>query len=147
MISQKCQYALRSVFELAKRSGSSPTPTSVLAGAQAIPARFLESSLADLRRGGLVNSRRGARGGYVLACDPKTLPVGRVIRLIEGPLSPVDCDQAEGGCALSGGCAFMELWDRAQRAVEEVYDQTTFQDLIDREQDIADHKPALDYCI
>lgn len=69
-VSQKCQYALRAVFELARRRGEKPTSIREIAEAQAIPAKFLELILTQLRKGGLVESRRGIHGGYLLAVWP-----------------------------------------------------------------------------
>jgi len=146
-LSQKCQYGLRALLELAKHFGQSPTTINEIAEAQAIPPRFLEQILAQLRQKGYVDSRRGVQGGYMMAISPAVLSVGEVIRFFEGPLSPVRCiaPQSEP-CALFGHCAFMGLWQRAQKAVEEIYDSTTFQDLIEEEQ-AAQNKRAVDWCI
>ena len=66
-VSLKCQYGLRALFELARRAGNGPTRIQEIAEAQAIPPRFLENILNQLRRGGFVESRRGKAGGFVLA--------------------------------------------------------------------------------
>ncbi len=134
-VSQKCQYALRALFELAKRSAHRPTTIGEVAQAQAIPPKFLELILGELRQGGCVESRRGAHGGYLLAVPPTALTVGEVIRLVDGPVGPVRCvaGRKQTDCPLYGECAFMGMWKRARDAVAEVYDGTTFQDLIDEE--------------
>jgi len=134
VITQKCQYALRAVFELAKHYGRRPVRTADIAGAQAIPARFLEVILAQLRQGGFVRSRRGNRGGFVLARDPAELTVGQVIRFIQGPIGPVMCATAGSHqeCPLYDGCVFLPMWEQVRKAVSEVYDSTTFQDLVER---------------
>ena len=133
--SQKCQYALRATFELARRVGLGPTPVSEIAAAQAVPPRFLELILRQLRQGGFVESRRGARGGYLLVGRPQQLSVGQIIRFIDGPLDPVSCatEGQERRCPLYGSCAFLPMWKRARDAVAQVYDTTSFQDLIDDE--------------
>ena len=64
MLTQKCQYAMRAVFELAKREGRGPVKINEIAEAQAIPQRFLENILNQLRQGGVVESRRGKEGGW-----------------------------------------------------------------------------------
>lgn len=135
-VSQKCLYALRAIFELALQYGNGSVRNSDIAAAQAIPARFLEVILSQLRRGGFIASRRGSKGGYVLLEEPSRLTVGRVIRFIEGPVTPVECFGAdsEGICALKGGRAFMAMWQRAGKAISDVYDGTTFQDLLEEEQ-------------
>jgi Rrf2 family protein len=135
VISQKCQYGLRAVFELARRYGQGPTKIAEIAETQAIPARFLEVILSQLKQSGFVESRRGAAGGYELARSPSQLTVGEVIRFIEGPLGPVDCvtDGSADKCLLSGRCAFLPLWQRAQKALEDVYDSISFQNLVDED--------------
>ena len=147
-ISQKCQYGLRAVFELAKRRGNHPTTIGEIASAQRIPPRFLELILGEIRRAGYVESRRGVAGGYMLAGEPSDLTVGDIIRLIEGPLAPVHCIVSEDSeyCPLKGQCAFMGMWVRASHAVEEVYDQTSFQDLIEEEAALRSQRAPM-WCI
>ena len=145
-ISQKCQYALRALFELAKRYGQGYISVPRIAEAQAIPAKFLEAILGQLRQAELVVSRRGVEGGYMLARRPEALAVGEVIRLIEGPIRPVGCVAGGGAdCPFRGRCAFMDMWRRAQKAVSEVYDSTTFHDLLQVEAQTL--SAAADYCI
>jgi Rrf2 family transcriptional regulator, cysteine metabolism repressor len=132
MVSQKCQYAIRAVFELAKRNGSHPVKIGQIAETQAIPLRFLEIILNQLRSAGFVQSKRGAAGGYYLARPAGNLMVGEIIRFFEGPLAPVACmtDKA-GTCSLDGTCAFIGMWRRIAEAMSEIYDSTSFQDLVD----------------
>ena len=138
-VSQKCQYTLRALFELAKRQGDGPVSVAEIADAQAIPRRFLELILLDLRSSGIVESHRGNQGGYVLGAPPESITVGDIIRATEGSLSPVRCivGRSETHCRLRNRCVFMGLWQRAQKAAEEVYDNTTLQDLIDDERTAA----------
>ena len=147
-LSQKCQYAVRAVFELSKHQGEGPIKTGDIADAQAIPVRFLELILRQLRQGGFVESRRGVQGGYLLAAEPDTLTVGDVIRFIDGDPTPVTCanDTPESDCPLFGRCAFTRLWTRARNAVKEIYDGTTFQDLVDEQEDL-DQGQVLDFSI
>ena len=145
-LSQKCQYGLRALFELARRRGQKATSVTEIADVQAIPPRFLEGILSQLRQGGFVISRRGAEGGYLLARDPPKLTVGEVIRFLEGPLGPVSCLAGEGAeCALYGRCSFMGMWERARVAVAEVYDSTTFADLVAQDKTAGAFVP--NYCI
>ena len=148
-VSRKCQYALRAVLELARQHGGRPTTTGEIAEAQAIPPKFLELILGQLRQEGLIESRRGVRGGYLLAVAPSAIAVGRVIRLIDGPVGPVRCVNGNGrepDCPLRSRCCFMGVWSRAHDAVAQVYDSTTFQDLLDEEpRDGTEHVAS--YCI
>ena len=142
-VSQKCQYALRAVFELAKQYGKGPTKILHIAELQAIPVRFLEVILVQLKRGGFVDSQRGKEGGYSLIRSPEGLTVGEILRFIEGPIDPVDCmlpgKKAKAMCSLRGECVFVSLWESVRDAVSSVYDNTTFRDLVDQEERKAKH--------
>ena len=87
-VSQKCKYTLRALFELAKRQGDGPVSAAEIATAQALPPRFLELILHSLTKSGEVKSRRGIRGGYVLAVSPTAITVGDVVRLVDGSAAP-----------------------------------------------------------
>ncbi len=133
-LSQKCQYALRAVFELATRHGQGPIPVGQIAEQQDIPARFLELILVQLKQAGFIESRRGVQGGYSLSLAPRQISVGDVIRSIEGPLMPVKrSEDRPRRTPPPGDIAFGRLWDRAEKAVANVYDMTSFQDLIDED--------------
>jgi Rrf2 family protein len=149
-ISQKARYALRAMLELTKRRAieSGPTSANEIASQQAIPPRFLELILNQLGSAGIVQSRRGAQGGYLLAEDPRTLTVRKVLELVEGDLAPVDCELCGGGkdCPLVDHCVFAELWNDVARNVKDLYEQTTFADLLRREQELR-KGAVLDYNI
>jgi len=146
LVSQKCQYALRAVFELAKRSGEGPVKIAEIAKAQAIPPRFLEVILSQLKQGAFVASQRGSEGGYFLVRAPHQLSVGEVIRFVQGPLGPVLCvaeTTEENSCPLYGDCAFLPMWEKVKKAVSDVYDNTTFRDLVDQEkQKVGEYVPV-----
>ena len=146
-VSQKCQYGLRALLELAKRYGEGFVKVGEIARAQAIPVRFLTVILAELRQGEFVVSRRVAEGGYRLARSPESLTVGEAIRFIEGPMAPVECLAAGRGktCPLRERCAFMGMWRRARDAVAHVYDSTSFRDLLEAEAAAGAYVPS--YCI
>ncbi len=135
LVSQKSQYALRAVFELARRNGGLPVKIADIAEAQAIPQRFLEVIMSQLKQGGFVESRRGKQGGYLLVRSPEDLKIGEVLRFVEGPLGPVGCVMggAKKDCRLYGNCAFLPMWEKVRNAVSDVYDKTTFQDLVDQQ--------------
>jgi len=137
-ISQKAQYVLRALFELAKRQGKGPVSASEIADTQAIPHRFLELILQGLRSDGLVDSRRGVGGGYMLAIDPKEVTVADIIRSVDGTLSPVQCNagRTTDDCPLVGKCPFKNMWLRAKAAAEEVYATTSLADLLEDEEEI-----------
>ena len=136
LVTQKKQYALRAIFELAKNQDAQPIKASVIAQAQAIPIRFLEVIMGQLKRAGLVNSKRGYVGGYTLTRPADQIRVGDIFRVLDRQDNVAACMAcaAKGNCPFLGDCVFMGLWNRAQRAMDTVYDQTTIQNLIDQEQ-------------
>jgi len=134
-VSQKCQYALRAMLELSLRyPAENVTTVGEIAEAQKIPIRFLEQILSKLRAGGYVESRRGKQGGYVIGVAPSGISIGEIIRFIEGPSESVQCIRNPEGkhCSMQGGCVFKSLWMRAKDAMSEIFDSTTFQNLVDQ---------------
>ena len=148
VISQKSLYALRALFELAKRAHQGPVKISVIADSQVIPRRFLEVILNRLKHSGLVGSRRGNNGGYYLAKSPKDMSVGDVLRIMQGPLDPVPC--LSGGSkrmyTLYSDCVFLPLWEKARDTVNNIYNSTTFQILLENEKQLIEEL-SLSYAI
>ena len=128
-LSLKCQYAVRALFELARRDDDGLVRLREIALAQHIPKRFLENILNELRRGGFVASKRGKDGGFRLNRPATDISVGDVVRFVEDSMHPVDC-VADHLCPLDGKCIFLGLWEEARRAVEKVYDEKKLADLV-----------------
>ena len=135
LVPRKTQYGLRAVFELAKHNGRGPVKIAEIAKAQAIPVRFLEAILNQLKQAGFVDSRRGKGGGYFLARSPGKLTVGEVMQFIQGPIRAVDCFAGKSGdsCPLLGNCVFLSMWEKVHEAIEGVYNNATFRGLVDQE--------------
>jgi Rrf2 family protein len=132
MITQKTQYALRAVFELSWRYGEGPVKISDISEKQAIPIRFLEVILNQLKGGRFVESKRGFEGGYYLVRPPDQVAVMDVIRRMREPVGPVHCVSISSsrGCPLEGDCAFLPLWTQIRDTVSNVFFSTTFADLV-----------------
>ena len=128
-ISQKCSYALRAIFELALRDSSEPVKIQDIAAAQGIPPRFLEVILAELNHAGFVSSKRGNDGGYSLALSADKLTVGEVIAYVQGQPTVTSSRNNVAG-QRRGDFAFGRMWETLDTAVAQVYDNTTFADLI-----------------
>src|SRR2546423_4623366 len=90
-LSKRTQYSLRALYALARDYGRGPTLISQLAEEEAIPKKFLEQILLALKSTGLVESKKGKGGGYILAHNPEKITRAAVIRMIEGPLAPLPC--------------------------------------------------------
>jgi len=134
-LTQRNQYALRAIVELAKRVGTGPVKVSEIADAQAIPRRFLEVILGQLKGSGLVTAKRGYHGGYILIGEPGKITVGSVIRYLQGEPDPKDCQTCvfKLQCPTDRQCAFASLWNRVNEAVFGIFDETTIQDLVEGE--------------
>ena len=91
MISQKAKYAFKALFRLAEAAPGQAMSIEEIARADAIPQKFLEHILLDLKRKGLVASRRGRAGGYLLIKQPHEMTIGSVLRAIDGPIAPLPC--------------------------------------------------------
>ena len=134
MISQRAKYALRALVMLSQAtSAGQPLMISEISRAQAIPKKFLEQILLELKRYGIVASRRGRLGGYVLAREPRAVTFGEVLRLIDGPIAPLPClskiaYQRCRDCADEGTCEIRHVFARVAAATREVLDQTTLAD-------------------
>ncbi|MEI5905726.1 Rrf2 family transcriptional regulator [Bacillus spongiae] len=121
-ISTKGRYGLTIMIELAKRHGEGPTSLKTIAQTHDLSEHYLEQLIAPLRNAGLVKSIRGAYGGYILAKEPSSITSGDIIRVLEGPISPVEGIEEEEP-------AKRELWMRIRDAVKAVLDNTTIEDL------------------
>ena len=130
--SKKGQYALRAIFELAKRKDEGPVKISIIADAQAIPPRFLEVILNQLKGSGLVASKRGFYGGYALTKAPSQITVGDVLRYLQKEMESSHCIAcvSKKACPFKDNCAFSSMWHRVKAAAYKIYDETTMQDLL-----------------
>lgn len=136
MISQKAKYALRALIALAR----SETPDdaqliSDIAEQQRIPKKFLEQILLDLKHHGIVTSRRGKAGGYMLLKSPDMITFGEVLRIIDGPIAPLPCLSRTAyrrcqDCRDEKGCELRRVFARVAAATREVLDGTTIADCI-----------------
>ncbi|MBV8774812.1 MAG: Rrf2 family transcriptional regulator [Deltaproteobacteria bacterium] len=91
MLSHKTKYALKALFVMSEDHGRGPLLISEIAERGNIPKRFLELILLELKNHGILRSKKGKGGGYVLSRAPDDISVGHVIRMLEGPLAPLPC--------------------------------------------------------
>ena len=131
-VSRKCQLALRTTLELARHHQGAPVSLNAIARRLGVSDRFLETIATELRDGGVIRSIRGRKGGYVLADAPQEMGVGRVIRLMDGELTPVNCRICGGEreCTEEADCRFVKLWRQAEGALSGLYDAVSFRDLL-----------------
>lgn len=137
--STKGRYGLRAMIEIASRQHEGPVPTHVIAENQELSERYLEQLLTPLKKAGLVKSIRGAQGGYVLGRNSAQITAGDVIRVLEGPIAPVDCisEMYPQDCERSGQCPTREIWSRIRDSISEILDSYTLDDLVTRSRSMA----------
>ncbi|MBM3297239.1 MAG: Rrf2 family transcriptional regulator [Candidatus Aminicenantes bacterium] len=130
-LSTKGEYASRAMLELALNWPHRPLRIRDISRAQHIPERFLEQILLLLKRAGYLRSKKGPNGGYALAKPPEKITVAEVIRVMDGPLAPIDCVSvtAHEVCPLEGSCGLRWLWKDVRDAVARILEKTTFADL------------------
>ncbi len=132
-LSTRGRYGLKAMVDLAVAyGGGSVVTVSKLAELQGISVPYLEQLIAAMRKGGLVNSTRGAQGGYTLARAPEDISVGEVLRVLEGSTALVDCVGYESfDCENACSCSARPLFLKLQSKINAVLDTTTMRDMAD----------------
>lgn len=128
-VSTRAQYGMRALVEIAI-SGDAPVSLKVISEKQDISQHYLEQLVSILRRAGIVESVRGAYGGYRLARPMTEVTALEIVELMEGSLAPVTCIDNEDNCDRVGHCATEPLWRRVDEAVRSVLSSTTLADLV-----------------
>lgn len=129
-LSTRSRYGLKAVVDLAVYEGEAPVTLSALAGMQGVSEAYLEQLLRALRRAGIVETVRGAAGGYRLSCAPEALGVGRVLAALEGSTAVVDCvGTGDACCENACTCSARPLFLKLQSRINDVLRDTTIADL------------------
>ena len=129
-VSAKADYAVRACVELAAGYESGPMKGDRIATAQDIPVRFLENILGDLRHHGLIESRRGAEGGYWLSRSPEEITIGEVMRAAEGPLANVRGESPDELEYKGSAQPLRDVWMALRNNVRGILDDVTLADVI-----------------
>jgi Rrf2 family protein len=131
--STRGEYGLRMMMDLARCFGKGPQPLSEVAKHEALPASYLEQLVGKLRKAGLVTSHQGVHGGYELSRPPAEITVGDVLRVLEGPISPMICateGESEELCYRQYFCSANLVWERVRDSVAQALDSLTLADLV-----------------
>jgi len=129
-VSYKCDYALKVLLELALNVNNGVMSSQELSKKLDIPLKFLEQVMADLRKGGFVESRRGNMGGYALIGDAAKITLGKVVRHIDGPTEPIECINVDyKNCREIETCVFKHVWVRVDKAVNDVIDKVSLEEM------------------
>jgi Rrf2 family protein len=137
MISKKTKYALIALGYLAERATGEPILISELAKEGNIPKKFLEAILVALRKGGVLKSKIGKGGGYMLALPPAKITIGRVVSILEGGFALVEClnDNVKAVCEECGDpscCGIRLVMSEVKQAIDSVLETTTLADMVER---------------
>ncbi|MEN6371465.1 MAG: Rrf2 family transcriptional regulator [Armatimonadota bacterium] len=122
-LSTRSRYGLRAMLVLAMHEGSEPVMTKEIGEKQNLPVTYLEQLMLTLRKAGLVNATRGAKGGYVLSRNAKNISLAEIIEALEGPLDIADCADVPNCCQVPEACAFKDVFAKANKALYDVFDQ------------------------
>ncbi len=137
-LTTKGRYGLRAVIDLAVYAKEEPVSLAAVAERQSISISYLEQLIAKLKKADIVQSTRGAQGGYTLARAPEEISVGAVLRALEGTLNPVDC-AATGGeteCASSDFCVTKYVWKRISDSINDTVDAIFLSELIEESEKV-----------
>ena len=120
------------MLELSLKYDKGPQHIGKISKSQVIPQRFLEQILLLLKRAGYLKSKKGPKGGYYLAKPPAEINVAEIVRVMDGPLAPIDCVSvmAHEPCPMEATCGLRWLWKEVRDSVAEILERTTFADLV-----------------
>jgi len=131
--STKGEYGVRLMAQLAGRYGRGPASLTDVAEEEDLPRAYLEQLVISLRDAELVQSTRGAHGGYELTRPPEQIRMGEVLRALEGPIAPMICvtdDPNHATCGRTGYCTVNFMWIRVRDAIAGALDSMTLADLV-----------------
>ncbi len=145
-ISTKGRYGLRVLLDIATHQDKGPVILRDISGRQNISEKYLWQVINPLKASGLVNSMRGAKGGYVLAKDPDDITLLEVVSILEGPICVVDCLADQGKCERSGACVTRAIWAKIDSGIKESMGRITLRELVEKQKE-AESGSALSYMI
>jgi Rrf2 family cysteine metabolism transcriptional repressor len=136
MFSTKAEYGIRVMAHLARHDGERPISLATIADAEGLPLAYLEHLVQRLRKAELVESRRGAHGGYTLAREAEYITMAEVVRALEGEIAPIECISADANGVLvcsrehAEPCPTKFLWTRVQGSIVRTLNEMTLDDLV-----------------
>lgn len=142
-LSTKCRYGARAIVEIAKNYEKGAMKRKDIAQNQKISDSYLENILIALKNGGIIDTIRGANGGYILRREPAKITLLEVVNVLEGSLAPVECIDNPQNCEKIDTCSTRMAWKRLMDAKEQVLGSITIQELVDYE----NNQQAIDYTI
>ena len=127
-LTTKGTYGLRAAFELARAYGENPIPLKDIS--QELAEKYLEQLLALLKKAGIVQTVRGASGGYILSAPPNCITVNQVLTALEGDMSIVECQRGKK-CKNEDTCATKAVWQRISQSITTALEEITLQNMVE----------------
>ncbi len=138
-LSTKGLYGTRALLDVALHNDGRRIPLRDIAKRQDISVQYLGHLVSPLVKAGVLRAVRGAGGGITLAKSPEEIKLSQVIQILEGSMAPVQCVDDPRACSRSDSCVTRDLWDEIKKAIGQVLESTTLQDLVERQK--AKEKP------
>jgi Rrf2 family protein len=152
MLSMKAKYGLRAMVALAREHGQGPVLIADLATSETIPRKFLELILLDLKRTGILESKKGRGGGYNLSRPPSLISLGEIIRALDGPIALLPCVSQTAykrceECVDELTCGIRLVMKEVRDSTAAIFDGTTLEDLLNRSRQMAETNRSVMYHI
>jgi Rrf2 family transcriptional regulator, cysteine metabolism repressor len=144
--SSRAIYGMRAMLVLARAHGQGSVFLKDIVEREHLPGTYLEQLMGPLRKAGIVQGVRGARGGYTLARAPAEIPVLAILEALEGPLNLAECPGGPGCCRQPETCALQDLWAEGSRALGRIYQDLSLAGLLERQR-AKEADPVQDYHI
>lgn len=150
MLSKKAKYAIRALMHLGRKGRGQPVLIRDIALEERLPQKFLEAILLEMKSAGILSARPGKGGGYTLRQSPDTINLGRVIRLIDGPLAPIPCVSQTAyapcsDCLDERTCTIRLVMKQVRDATAKILDETTLEQLLQQQTQLS--TAGLDFII
>ena len=145
-ISTKGRYGLRVLLDIAAHQEKGPVILRDISARQEISEKYLWQVINPLKSAGLVNSTRGAKGGYLLAKAPGDITLLEIVSILEGPVSVVDCVGSPDQCGRSGACVTRGVWGKIESAIKDSMAKITLKEIADDQKD-AESNAGMSYVI
>jgi Rrf2 family protein len=131
-LTTRSRYGLRMLLDIAINGGNGPVRIQDIAERRKISVKYLEQLIRELKKGGFIHSKRGPKGGHVLARTPAEIKIGDVVRILEGRPALTECVSDEKVCPISSDCVARRIWERATQSVFRELDSITLADMLDQ---------------
>lgn len=134
-LSTRGRYGVRLMFDLALHYGNGPIYLKDIAERQGVSAKYLWQLINPLKSSGLIQSTRGAHGGYVLGREPEHISLKEILQVLEGSLCLVDCVDSPSLCERASSCVSREIWGEASKGMQQMLESTTLATMVSKQKE------------